>query len=241
MVGDELFREYEENEEMVVVGLAFFTPSADFDKENIDSLTKFGIQLNRFAAWWTVDWRCPEKNFSHVEMILDNGYSYSIKIGNNVSKTWRNYKDRDLYGFLNITVSKKKLQNMRKLCDKKVEEGDSFSYLSVFLNFVVPSCLRSHYCGYKGGVYRRKNETFCSKFVSEMLLSADILNSDVISDEISPNNLWVELIKWRDVSDNYDRVINTTKPAYSNVRDVAEYMMSKMVNDTSDDRMINLL
>ena len=231
----------DDNDE-VMLGLAFFTPSADFQQEDDSFSTRLSIKLNLLAAWWSLDSRCENKRFSHVELLLDNGYSYSIKIGSSVTKTWRNYKDRNLYGFLNVAVSKKCMQKVRNICERKVEESNHFSYLSIFFNFILPTWAR---CCFKNDdyAYKTKDGTFCSKFVTEMLKVTGVLDDTVIPDLTSPNNLWAELLQWAEFGDNYKKIINTTEPAYNGFRKKAEEMAKYITSYKSknDTNLINLL
>lgn len=209
--------------EYATVGLAFFTPSADLDEENANWLTKICIKMNQFAAWWSADSRCAEKRFSHVELLLDDGFSYSIKMGSCVSQTWRNYRDRELYGFVNVRINKKYLHEIHKQCSNKVNQKVAFSYWGLFANFIIPTCLMKLF--YREGIYRSEKHTFCSKFVSEMLLNAGILNATTSDpDVMSPNNLWADLMEWSEQGENFILVVNTNIPAHSELRHKAESM-----------------
>lgn len=220
------------SEEYGILGLAFFTPGADLNEKNADTLTHLCIQMNRFAAWWSADARCPEKRFSHVELLLEDGFSYSIKMGSCVSQTWRTYKDRDLYGFLNVRVKKKHLHEIQKVCLAKVENKVSFSYWGIFVNFILPTRVKR--CIYRGGVFRSDDATFCSKFVAEILLKGEVLDESTTDPDItSPNTLWASLIAWSEVGKNYARLINTNKPAHSDYRQKVEELREVKVVDTN--------
>jgi hypothetical protein len=187
--------------------LAFFTPHADLGAEDT-WWACVASRLNGLSAWYTAVGSQPQSRFSHVEIVLESGYSYSIRWGEVVHEEKRTYGD-DNYGFVAIDVSPEQYACVESRCKAAVQRSDSFDYAATVLNFTCLGALFPYATidgddddddddrtlGSTQPSGREPSATFCSAFVTHVLIDAHILESTAIdAQRTSPNSLWAHII-----------------------------------------------
>ena len=92
----------------------FYYPYTDVQ---MDTCTGWlGYRLNQLEAWYTSTPEHPDKRFSHVELLMEDGKSYSIRWGGAVHAESRDYTNKPAYAFLEQIVSAAHYSEIHSLC-----------------------------------------------------------------------------------------------------------------------------
>lgn len=164
------------------VSLAFFYPETE-------SGSRVGTLFNRLAAWWTSH-KPHYKNFSHCELIFNNGHTFTIRRGSKLSMVIKNYESNYNYGFVDIVMERDKYERLYAFCCRKATEEMEFDQWGSIFNFLL--CPPFDWlCGLP---IKYDNKTFCSKIVAEAFIDCGIFDDKCEPSLVSPNHVWTYLV-----------------------------------------------